>query len=147
MKKYFTFCIILIAGICLYSCSDSTSSKDNYSESLIGEWRWVKTTGGIDGNYLLTPEKAGYNLNYIFIDTLLISKKNGVITDTSKYIYRKDLSYLSKDSVNMFWIEYRFPFDPGADYKLRSVVEFKVDTLILGEDCVDGQAHWYVRVR
>ncbi len=135
MKKYFTFCIILIAGICFYSCSDSTSSNDNYSESLIGEWRWLKTTGGIAGS-VITPSSVGHNEYYIFSDSLLIIKKDDIATDTLNYTY-------TKDSTNLLLICYKFRETPH--YGIPTIVTFIKDTVILHEDNVDGQTHFYVR--
>ncbi len=147
MKTYFTFFIFLILGICFYSCSDSTGSvSEKTGKDLIGEWRWVKTTGGIYAAYIGTPSSEGYNLYYTFFDSTVISDRiysTHRTIDTLNYSYKKAFSYIVNDSMMFLLINNKV----REGYGIRGTVEFKADTLILDDDCVDGQAHWYVRAK
>jgi hypothetical protein len=148
MKNCITLCIILFSGWFLYSCSDSTNLDNNYNESLIGKWKWVKTTGGIDANYLLNPEIGGYNLYHTFIDSTVIVDRietNYRFIDTLNYTYKKDFSLIKNDSSMVLFVTCKNKEEPF--YGIKQLTVFTKDTLILADDCVDGQAHYYVRIK
>ena len=149
MEKLKTFCLVMLA-ICSISCSkDNNVSDINYDDSIIGNWKWVKTDGGISGA-VITPENSHFNLYYTFNSTTLISKSvesNNTVVDTFNFIYQKDFSYILNDSTFMIKINHLIPADSTVDYKMRSIVEFKIDTMIIADDFVDGQSKYFVRIK
>ena len=50
-------------------CSASSCNKDKLpaSTSIVGQWRWVKSVGGI-GGFTTTPQSAGFTQRYQFND-------------------------------------------------------------------------------
>ncbi|MEZ2334215.1 hypothetical protein AB6735_01220 [Mucilaginibacter sp. RCC_168] len=70
------FLLMLIA---LTLCGASSCKKDKLptSTSVMGQWRWVKSTGGI-GGFTITPQSAGFTQRYQFND------------DSTFRFYRKD---------------------------------------------------------
>ncbi len=103
MKYIFLpFLFLLTIAICS-SCKKDDIKK--IEDRLVGEWAWVRSTGGLMGT-TLTPDTEGYSQSYLF-------QKNGIFT------HYKDTATLHS---NFYWVE-----KGNSIYKTG-----EVDLLILG---------------
>ena len=97
------FTIMLIMATVLLSCKKDELKKT--AERLVGEWAWIRSTGGLIGT-TITPSSEGYNESYLF-------QKNGIFT------HYRDTATLHS---NFYWVE-----KGTSIYKTG-----EVDLLILG---------------
>lgn len=102
------------------------SIKKLSDQSIIGEWEWVESSGGIAGVTLI-PETVGYTKTYDFnSDSTLSVYRNDTLVNKSGFHLKDDT--LDIDGEN-----------------IRQVVEFKTDRLILRDLCVDCFTNTYER--
>jgi len=64
LLKYTLFCC---SFCCLISCSDSSTITNSQQNTIIGEWQWNRTDGGI-GGWHYTPASEGYTCKITFFD-------------------------------------------------------------------------------
>ena len=129
MKKIFI--CLLIAGI-LSSCSEKTEVLD--SIDLIGEWTWVKSTGGVTGD-TETPESSGKQMTIEITEENYRKYVNGSLEQELSYFLIQGQSIWSPMPMNMFVFE---------DESKQSI-ELDGDKLILYDECYDCYSHEYVR--
>lgn len=87
----FTFSICSLA---FFSCSDTGPQVAPCNEStIIDEWIWVKSEGGVGGLYL-TPENTGWNIRLEISDSIWREFKNDTLTFESKYSFTPDTNGL-----------------------------------------------------
>jgi hypothetical protein len=62
VMKYFSLLLVVMVY-----CSVSSCNKEKLppSDSIVGEWRWVKSVGGI-GGFTLTPKTEGFTQKWVF---------------------------------------------------------------------------------
>jgi hypothetical protein len=129
MKKTFVFAMII--GM-LVSCSKQSDIVD--IKNLIGEWRWVKSTGGISGD-IVTPESTG---NQIMLEISEDSYKkfiNGTLELELSYYLIIGQSIWTPVPKNIFVFE---------DESKQSI-DLSGNELILYEECYDCFQHEYIR--
>jgi hypothetical protein len=126
-----TLISILILVTLVFSCQ-KTDDCDPNSPSLIGNWTWTKSVGGIGGG-TFTPAITGDNIK-IKISTDSIYREylnNSLITESKfKLAYRNQESrpYLKFDGFTSLYFEF-------TDYK----------NLIITEMAADGYTIYYKR--
>jgi hypothetical protein len=83
---------LLSLSLFLFSITFFNSCKKDdikiIEERLVGEWAWIRSTGGLIGS-TITPSSEGYNESYLF-------QKNGIFTH-----YRDSATLHS----NFYWVE------------------------------------------
>ena len=122
MKKTFSF---LFAIILFYFCS-TTATGPSDEGTIVGEWRWVQSTGGFAGQ-IITPESAGFQLSYTFFaDSTVIFAKCDTALFTSKFQMVGDT--LKVDSIST-----------------DQIVKIEDNQVTLTEICVDCFQHTYKR--
>lgn len=129
MKKLF-----VVFFIALFSCGqEEVTVKTN---ALIGEWSWVRKTGGIAG--IDEKPKAGENailkLNADYSYSYL---NNGVTISSGTYTLERSESMLLNKEV---------PFIV-FDKNNKRMYEIKKDRLYLSDDLYDGFNFEYVRIK
>ena len=125
--------------IALTLCSASTCNKDKLpaSTSIMGQWRWVKSVGGI-GGFTSTPQRSGFAQRYQFND------------DSTFRFYRKDTVAMQ----GKFSIVRNYKYGNSTIDVLKTGSSFdqslliRNDTLFLYDISIsDGYSSTYVRVK
>jgi hypothetical protein len=132
MKK---IVLILVLIVACYGCKRDNSY--DFSPSLIGEWSWISSCGGIAG-ICYTPKSTNQKINLVFtVDSMF----NTYVNDTLKAATRFQ-TYISPTS----------DFPGTADvikYNSSNQVKFLIirDTLYLNDFCCDGFNSNYKRIK
>ena len=131
MKKVLLFIIFF------FILSGSCKNDHNFisSSSLLGEWSWVSSCGGIAGKcYTPTPGRKA---------------RIGFTADSMYYVYRNDTFNTSSRFHTQTYLFNKYPtnvitydFPPFQQtYLIRN------DTLFLNDPCCDLYAHTYTRIK
>jgi len=131
--KLITF-VILVLGFssCSISGSDTNESK------IVGQWEWIRSTGGIAGQ-VLTPDSAGvpgrhFNFNSDY--TFSFFRADTLVQTGTYSLEEKDENII---------IDYN---TEKEDFSLNQRVKFKGnDTLILADECYDCYINTYIRMQ
>ncbi|NOW98874.1 hypothetical protein [Mucilaginibacter sp. SG564] len=134
MKQFF----LMITALILCSASACNKGKLPASTSVMGQWRWVKSVGGI-GGFTITPQSSGFTQRYQFND------------DSTFRFYRKDtvaaqgkFSIVRNIKSNPQPIDVLKTGGNGFDQSLL----IRNDTLYLHDiDIADGYGSIYVRIK
>jgi hypothetical protein len=96
MKKII---FLLLITVSCFGCKKDDSFIS--SSSLIGEWSWISTCGGIAG-ICYTPESTNQRLNLVFtVDSMYKSFLNDTLKDSGKFHVYKLISADTKDTSNI----------------------------------------------
>jgi hypothetical protein len=132
MKKLFYLFTIIFS---LYACESENST--DYSASLIGEWSWISSCGGIAG-ICYTPKSTNQRINLVFTaDSMFNTYRN----DTLKASFKFQTYILPPSDM------------PGTanviKYNSSNQVKFSIihDTLYLNDFCCDGFNSNYKRIK
>jgi hypothetical protein len=97
MKKLTLFIIVIITYCAGCKKDDSFIS----SSSLIGEWSWISTCGGIAGG-CYTPKTTNQRINLVFtVDSIYKSFTNDTLKDSGRFHVYKLISNNTKDTSNV----------------------------------------------
>ena len=133
--KYF----ILLMTVCTL-CSVSSCNKEKMptSDSIVGEWRWVKSVGGIAG-VTITPQSAGYNQRREFnADSTFKSFKNDSLTIQGKFSIVRNYKYSESETVDVL----KWGTAVDDSFVIRN------DTLFINNIFIsDGFGSTYVRIK
>lgn len=157
MKKYIAAVLtIIIAGFWFAGCTreasipgpDKTTNK-TVSNTIVGEWVWYQTTGGIAG-VKYTPDKTGKTKKIIFRDNgECVKIENGKVDDSIKYYEVKhEKSWLLNDKADFIYF-YRTPPPAKPVDELKTIYRLdpEDDNLILMEEAADGFTSAYRRAK
>jgi hypothetical protein len=96
MKKVIFILVIILS---IYGCKKDDSFIS--SSSLIGEWSWISTCGGIAG-ICYTPKSTNQRINLVFtVDSMYKSFTNDTLKDSGKFHVYKVISTDTKDTSNV----------------------------------------------
>ena len=135
MKKSLMFIFVIIAID--YGCE-----KNNVTvpQSLVGEWSWISTCGGIYPN-CSTPESTHRNIRTIYTpDSLYNYYQNDTLKLSVKFNTYIIKSQDNKDAQVVDYVT--FGFDPN--YLYYSIVR---DTLSLWNGYADGSISFFSRIK
>jgi hypothetical protein len=129
----FIFILTLLAFAACSGSDSGSGAKSN--ESIVGNWVWYETTGGIAGVHE-TPENTGETRKVVFEDNGNITfYTNGEVTQSSTYTLAIEKTMMSEDPLPVVKVEgtsfiyiYSFPY---------------VDELNLVENVTDGFEYKY----
>jgi len=93
MKNIISILVIIVS---IYGCKKDDSFIS--SSSLIGEWSWISTCGGIAG-ICYTPKSTNQRINLVFtVDSMYKSFTNDTLKDSGKFHVYKVISANTKDT-------------------------------------------------
>lgn len=135
VMKYF---ILLMAVFTLCSVSSCNKEKMLTSDSIVGEWRWVKSVGGI-GGFTLTPKTEGFTQKWVFN------------ADSTCKFYHKDTVAIN----GKFSIKHNYKTSAGETFDLiktgswtESAFTIRNDSLFFSDIFIsDGFNSTYVRIK
>ncbi len=116
----------------IWGCSNDNS--DIGLDSIVGNWVWVRSSGGIAGT-TETPESTGKNVRLEITNDSTRTFVNGNLVSSQKYTLETRESLLFKAPRTMKVSEEGF----------RTIVEFDNGNLILIGDCFDCMSSVYKR--
>lgn len=121
---------LVLAGMGAFFGACSTSSGPD-AEPLIGDWEWVRSTGGIAG-LTLTPASEGYTVVLRFAsDGRAEWWRDGVLTQSTTYQIVRDTT-----GGNEAWtVTYAAPLSGFAEQRATFP---SANTLVLTDPCCDG---------
>ena len=131
---------ILIIGLivlCNFLVDCKKENPKTYSASLVGEWSWIKSCGGIAG-ICYTPESTKSNSKIVFTpDSTYRFYRNDTLKISSCFSVNRNLSI---DNVQSATITYCFS-------SVQQTIKISHDTLFLDDGCCDGFSNSYKRVK
>ncbi|MGH1387583.1 hypothetical protein [Kordia sp.] len=131
MKNYF---LLLFIGIALVSCSNDDDNSPDTSTQIIGNWNWVKSSGGIT-NITHTPASTGNTQRLEITSTVFKSYFN------NELVLEKDYSLETRESsINSQVYEMIILGDQP-----NLVVEIIDNRLFISGDFVDSSLNEYSR--
>ena len=129
MKKWI---LILILAVLTINCSND--DENNITEQLIGEWEWIESSGGIQGE-TTNPEITGENRTLEISSDKIKYFTDGILTIEINYHLEKGISILSKENVDLMI------FENGSKH---SVILFE-NTLVISGECYDCYQNEYIK--
>ena len=127
--KSIIFISILIAFM---GCSSSNNSE--LKSQLIGKWKWIESSGGIDGR-TKKPESTGNNITIEFTRTKKKTFVNGNLEFEMKYEIRSGSSIRTTEKTDLLVYE---------NGPIHSVL-IEGNSLVLYEECYDCFQHNYLK--
>ncbi len=129
--KTVIFIVILIAFM---GCSSSDNSE--LKSQLIGKWKWIESSGGIDGR-TVTPESTGNAVTIEFTRTIMKTFVNGNLESEINYEIQVGRSIRTTQKTDLI------VFENGT---IQSVL-LAGNSLVLFEECYDCFQHNYLKVK
>lgn len=127
---------ILLTGLLGISCSKF--KKENANDSIVGEWEWVKTDGGIANHIHDTPASTGKKVELRLTDQSYFITTNGALSSQGTYTLVS--ATCIHDHRNKAVIDFSSASDPDM-----MVEEMNNNTLILSDEAYDGVGSLYHR--
>jgi len=129
--------LLMLLALTLCSASSCNKGKLPASKSIMGQWRWVKSVGGI-GGFTTTPQSAGFTQRYQFNDdsTFRFFRKD-TIAMQGKFSIVRNYKYGSS-TIDVF--------KTGNSFDQSLLI--RNDTLFLYDISIsDGYNNTYVRIK
>lgn len=126
--------LLITLGLIILSCSKGENLV--VANDIMGEWKWVRKTGGIAG-INETPKEGELLVIKLNADKTYIRLENGKVTSTGKYSLGKAESMLFNEEYSTLSIDEMRPL----------MYEVNENSLYLFDDMYDGFNYEYVRVR
>lgn len=132
IKKMKRIIIAIFAFLAIFSCRNDDSLD---IEPLVGDWNWVSTIGGINGQIYDTPASTGNTIKLSFTsDSKYTITTNGSVTEQGTFSLYKDVS-------NLDHIERTYIYFSSNNYlMIRNNAE---NNLYLSQDANDGVEYHY----
>ena len=130
------FFLFSISFFFIISCS--VTDTDSTKNKLVGQWEWIRSTGGIIGE-TTTRDSAGVpnrRFNFNFSQTFSFYRADTLVQTGIFSLNKKDgdlvISYNTKEE--------NFFFDQRVNFQGK-------DTLILADECYDCYINTYIRTQ
>ena len=122
-----TFILITLIG-----CSQGDNI--NMKSQLLGKWKWVESSGGIDGR-TETPEKTGNTVTIEFTGSTMKRFVNGNLESEVNYEIQSNPSIRTTQDTDLI------VYENGT----KQSVELNANFLVLYEECYDCFQHNYIK--
>jgi len=132
--RTFTLVFVLFAAIGISSCK---KERQTPSSSIVGQWRWVKSVGGIAG-LTLTPQSTGNNFrDEYYADSTYKRYENNALVAQGDFSIVKGYRFTPSEIIDVL------KFGPANKSML-----IRNDTLYMGDLFInDGFGDTYVRIK
>lgn len=125
---------VIVLIIALFSMISCRSDDNTDTSSLVGDWEWASTYGGI-ANITETPTTTGNTILLSFTsDNKYTIKTNGIVTSEGTFTLYKDVSNLE---------HYERTYINFSNYSTKMIANNDDENLILGDDVNDGFTYTY----
>lgn len=131
--------LLILAALFAFSCTkEEVLATSESTSSLVGEWRWVSSTGGIAGK-TITPSSAGYERKLILTTDLKFSRyKDNILESSGTYQISQGKSIYKAEQVDFI------KFSDGAS---SVIINQSASELSLADNFYDGFGEVYQRIK
>ncbi|MER0440815.1 hypothetical protein [Emticicia sp. W12TSBA100-4] len=131
--------LFIISVLFAFSCTkEEVSATKESTSGLVGEWRWVSSTGGIAGK-TITPTSAGYERKLVLTADLKFSRyKDNTLESSGTYQITQGKSIYKAEQVDFI------KFSDGASLVIMSQ---SASELSLADNFYDGFGEVYQRIK
>ncbi|WP_310595055.1 hypothetical protein [Flavobacterium sp.] len=124
--------ILLLIVLILTSCNnDSEIAKSN---NLVGKWKWIESSGGINGR-IENPTTTGKSILLEFTDSTIKTYENGLLKAEEKFQIQ---------SQNSIFGGQREMIITGSN-EFRQSYKIESDNLYLNDECTDCFQSKYIK--
>jgi hypothetical protein len=124
--------IITLILLTLIGCKQKDNNE--LKSQLLGKWKWVESSGGIDGR-TETPESTGYDVTIEFTFSTMQKIVNGNLESEINYQIKSGSSIRTTQNTDLI------VYENGT----KQSVELNGNFLVLFEECYDCFQHNYVK--
>jgi hypothetical protein len=126
--------ILLLVTLFLASCNnDSKIEKNN---SVVGKWKWIESSGGIDGR-VENPTTTGKSIVLEFTESTIKTYENGLLKSEGNYKIQLQNSILGGQKEMI--ITGTAPNESKRSYEIES------NNLYLSDECYDCFQSKYIK--
>lgn len=125
--------VLILIGLAVLGCS---KDDGEIVESIVGEWNWVKSTGGI-ADITYTPQTTGENRELVISSDSLKHYTNGELV--SKIKYKIEMVHIDDEVLKMIV--------PEPEEVIRQFFVLEQNRLFLIDDCADCFISEYKRMK
>ncbi|AFK03098.1 hypothetical protein Emtol_1958 [Emticicia oligotrophica DSM 17448] len=131
--------LLIFATLFTFSCSkEEVKATNETTNSLVGEWRWISSTGGIAGK-TITPSTAGYERRLVLTSDLKFSRyKDNKLEISGTYQITQGKSIYKPEQVD---------FIKFSDSTSAVIMSQTADELSLADNFYDGFSESYQRIK
>lgn len=131
--------LLILAALFAFSCTkEEVLATSESTSSLVGEWRWVSSTGGIAGK-TITPSSAGYERKLILTTDLKFSRyKDNILESSGTYQITQGKSIYKSEQVD---------FIKFSDGTSSVIISQSASELSLADNFYDGFGEVYQRIK
>ncbi len=131
--------LLIITSLFAFSCTkEEVSSASESKSSLVGEWRWISSTGGIAGK-TITPSSAGYERKLVLTSDLKFSRyKDNTLESSGTYQLTQGKSIYKVEQVD---------FIKFSDGTSAVIISQSATELSLADNFYDGFGETYQRIK
>ncbi len=131
--------LLIITSLLAFSCTkEEVSSANESTSSLVGEWRWISSTGGIAGK-TITPSSAGYERKLVLTADLKFSRyKDNTLESSGTYQLTQGKSIYKVEQVD---------FIKFSDGTSAVIISQSATELSLADNFYDGFGETYQRIK
>jgi len=129
MKKW-----ILIIFLASLTINCSNDDENDIDQQLIGEWKWIESSGGVQGE-TLNPQTTGENRNIEITSDKIKYYTNGILILESDYYLQKGESIRTNQKTDLMIYE---------NDRKQSIV-LNENKLILYDECYDCYQNEYIK--
>jgi len=137
--RYLKYFFLLLFTASLLPACQTEEINPETSDSLVGNWQWISSSGGITGQDRQTPASTKIEVTIQFTsDNRFIRYENGIKTQETTYTPQRGKSiYDVSGQSNLINID---------DSSIRYNYRLENNELYLLEECYDCYTHHYVRI-
>ncbi len=129
-----------LSVLILLSCkSPLPVESDGVTNPIYGDWLWYKTSGGIGGS-VYTPDPGIRTVMSLVSDGSYLVHVNDTLRHAARFTLTRGFSIYSRDSADVLTVL-------DSSRTTSWIVVHLSDTLMLGDNLVDGWEMCYARVR
>lgn len=131
--------LLIITSLLAFSCTkEEILSANESTSSLVGEWRWISSTGGIAGK-TITPSLAGYERKLVLTADLKFSRyKDNTLESSGTYQLTQGKSIYKVEQVD---------FIKFSDGTSAVIISQSATELSLADNFYDGFGETYQRIK
>jgi len=139
----------LVLSIFLLLGGSCHKKEPSPADNLVGEWKWIRSIGGITGKQVLTPAPGKETIYRFTRDGQWSTCTNGVCSNPTPFTLQQEQSVLTGNEQLVLTLRQRVqlaPPDTGTHIlPSRFLVREISDTLHLTQDGPDGFGEYYSR--
>lgn len=140
MKTLVQISLLTLACTLAISCSKSSPVRSG-TDLIYGRWKWQSSVGGFTGHDTVTPAVVGYTRIIRFSENGEYEEfRSDSLIGTTRFTVDREKTIFSPDSLTVI------RFADTARFASKVLWKVGVDSLELGDNCVEPYGHVYIRL-